>query len=247
MKDSLLELIVPLQNFLRKVHSVSSPWKNRYWKMGQMVFRTIPYLGHYSIRVRLSVEIDHNIEEKARTNKIAPWVIVESERLSLAIKNSQSWSGKSLLCCSFTIWIPQYIQMRLSGFCHFFIVFSFYFPQWWVLMVFPFLWPGVFACQLNFLSIFFSSAWSCWKISLCPKHNMYFLALDLSSCDSAPSIDTRGMCCSWMLMNSSMQISLKQSSAAAIKTPWFWESAGWTSRTAFSKLTLTNCSGANLS
>lgn len=61
--------------------------------MGQMVFRTIPYLGHYSIRIKLSVEIDHNIEEKARTNKIVPWVIVESERLPLAIKNSQSWSG----------------------------------------------------------------------------------------------------------------------------------------------------------
>lgn len=38
--------------------------------MGQMVLRTIPYLGHYSIRIRLSPEIDHNIEEKARTNKI---------------------------------------------------------------------------------------------------------------------------------------------------------------------------------
>lgn len=124
--------------------------------MGQMVLRTIPYLGHYSIRIRLSAEIDHNIEEKARTNKIDSCALSHRWKWKVAAGNQKQPELVRQITAVLLLYNmnPTVHPDEAVRLCHFFIVFSFHFPQWWVLMVFSFLWPGVFACQLNFLSIF---------------------------------------------------------------------------------------------
>lgn len=114
------------------------------------------------------------------------------------IKTAGQTHHRRVNTSSFPIRIPPYIQTSLSGFCHVFIVLSEPFPLWWVLMPFWFLCPSV---SFFFL---FSFCVKLPEISLYQKHNLYFIALDLSSFDSEPKAETHGMRCCWMLTNSSM-------------------------------------------